>query len=188
MPNTENICLLTQVVINNKSIKRLGFIQMFAADSGAQQLGELATTRLTAQMPLVRRHNFLSPFDHFIFNVFHIFLALHFLHLCFNIVQFVFMHILNDFFYCHSIISGYLCLWAWNTTRFRGVLFHLPVLWRQRQPNPHARRDMRPRWVLLRIRRLPLWTPCELPHLLHKGPHRVIIRQFPAHIFFLSSI
>ena len=94
------------------------------------------------------------------------------------------MHILNDFFYCHSIISGYLCLWAWNTTRFRGVLRHLPVLWRQRQPNPHARRDMRPRWVLLRIRRLPLWTPCELPHLLHKGPHRVIISQFPAHIFF----
>ena len=94
------------------------------------------------------------------------------------------MHILNDFFYCHSIISGYICLWAWNTTRFRGVLRHLPVLWRQRQPNPHARRDMRPRWVLLRIRRLPLWTPCELPHLLHKGPHRVIISQFPAHIFF----
>ena len=93
------------------------------------------------------------------------------------------MHILNDFFYCHSIISGYLCLWAWSTTRFRGVLRHLPVLWRQRQPHPHARRDMRPRWVLLCIRRLPLWTPCELPHLLHKGPHTVIISWFLAHIF-----
>ena len=92
------------------------------------------------------------------------------------------MHILNDFFYCHSIISGYLCLWAWSTTRFRGVLRHLPVLRRQRQPHPHARRDMRPRWVLLCIRRLPLWTPCELPHLLHKGPHTVIISWFLATI------
>ena len=57
------------------------------------------------------------------------------------------------------------------STRFRGLLCNLPVLRRSGQPDPHARRHLHPRRVLLCVWRLPLWTPSQLPYLLYQGHH-----------------
>ena len=57
------------------------------------------------------------------------------------------------------------------STRFRGLLCNLSVLRRSGQPDPHARRHLHPRRVLLCVWRLPLWTPSQLPYLLYQGHH-----------------